>query len=97
MRDGRPCSRRAARAALDRCPTPFAVDVVPLDEADARAVGELLGATGESDVADAHVAVLAARGDDVLPSDPEDMRRLLSARGMAVRVVAIQTAASTRA
>lgn len=65
------------------------VDVRPLDEEDARAVGELLGATGASDVTDGHVAVLAAHGDEVLTSDPDDLRRLLAARGVGVRVVSI--------
>lgn len=65
------------------------IDVLPLDEAHARRAGELLGVTGTSDVVDAHVAVLAGRGDEVLTSDPEDMRRLLSARGIGARVVGV--------
>jgi hypothetical protein len=65
------------------------VDVLPLDEVDARALGALLGATGTSDVVDGHVAVLAAAGDEVLTSDPDDMQRLLAARGVGVRVIGI--------
>jgi len=37
-----------------------AVRVVPLDEGTARKIGLLLGASGQSDVTDAHVAYLAA-------------------------------------
>lgn len=65
------------------------VDVLPLDEVDARALGALLGATGTSDVVDGQVAVLAAAGDEVLTSDPDDMQRLLAARGVGVRVIGI--------
>ena len=65
------------------------IDILPLDEAHARRAGELLGVTGRSDVVDAHLAVLARRGDEVLASDPEDMRRLLAARRIGVRVVGV--------
>ena len=65
------------------------VDVLPLDEVDARALGALLGATGTSDVVDGHVAVLAAAGDEVLTSDPDDLQRLLAARGVGARVIGI--------
>jgi hypothetical protein len=57
------------------------IDVLSLDGDGARRVGELLGATGTTDVVDAHVAVLARPGDHVLTSDPVDMARLLHARG----------------
>jgi predicted nucleic acid-binding protein len=65
------------------------IDVLPLDEAHARRAGELLGVTGTSDVVDAHMAVLARRGDEVLTSDPEDLRRLLFERRIGVRVVGV--------
>ena len=57
------------------------IDVLPLGADDARRVGELLGATGTTDVVDAHVALLAEPGDRILTSDPKDMDRLLEARG----------------
>lgn len=57
------------------------IDIVSLDADGARRVGELLGATGTTDVVDAHVAVLAQPADRVLTSDPGDMARLLEARG----------------
>jgi len=47
-----------------------------------RAVGELCGRTRTTDICDAHVAIIAARGGGVLyTSDPQDMRRLLAAYG----------------
>ena len=57
------------------------IHVLPLGADDARRVGELLGATGTTDVVDAHVAILAESGDRILTSDPKDMDRLLEARG----------------
>ena len=48
----------------------------------ARAIGELCGRTRTSDICDAHVALVAATGGDVLyTSDPADMLRLISAIG----------------
>jgi predicted nucleic acid-binding protein len=64
------------------------IDVLPLDRSDARTVGELLGATGTTDVVDAHLAVLAEPGDRILTSDPGDMERLLRERG--VRALAVR-------
>jgi len=79
-RDG---SRQAnLAAALD------GIDVLPLRTDDGSRIGELLGATGTTDVVDAHIAVLAEPADQVLTSDPKDMRRLLEARG--VRALAVR-------
>lgn len=64
-------------------------DALPLDEEGARRVGELLRATGTTDIVDAHVAVLAEAADRVLTSDPEDMDRLLQARGSGAVVVRV--------
>ena len=50
---------------------------VALDRVDASFVGQLLGATGTTDIADAHVVVCARRaGQAVVTSDPDDLRRL---------------------
>ncbi|MDE0669890.1 MAG: PIN domain-containing protein [bacterium] len=68
--------RRQARLArlLRR---PF-VEVVALDDDDARRVGLLLAASGTADVVDAHVAVCAVRrAVPVLTSDPDDLARLV--------------------
>jgi hypothetical protein len=65
------------------------IDVLPLDGEHARRVGELLGATGTTDVVDAHVAVLAEPADRVLTSDPADMDRLLEARRVLAAAVGV--------
>jgi PIN domain nuclease of toxin-antitoxin system len=64
-------------------------DTVPLDSATAKRIGLLLRQTGSTDVVDAHVAWLADEGDQVLTSDPLDIGRLLSARGVRAAVVGI--------
>ena len=53
------------------------VEIIPLDEQLTRACGELCGATNSSDIIDASVVILAReRGDRILTSDPQDLRRL---------------------
>ena len=51
-----------------------------------RAVGEICGTTGSSDVVDAHLALLAHDPDTVLTSDVEDLRKLLRAAGCLAQV-----------
>ena len=63
------------------------IDVRALAPSDDRRTGELLGAAHANDVVDGHVALLATEGDDVLTSDPADLRRLLAARGVDARIV----------
>lgn len=67
--------RRQTRiAAFLRMPN---VDVVPLDDEEARRVGLLLAAAKATDTVDGHVALCALRGSHVvLTSDPQDIRRL---------------------
>jgi len=66
--------RQARLARFLRSPR---VTTSPLDERDARAVGELLAVSGTSDVVDAHVALCAVRGSaTVFTSDPDDLARL---------------------
>ena len=75
--------RHVRLARLIRQPT---TEVVPLDRVDATHVGRLLAASGTADIADAHVVVCARRaGQQVLTSDPDDLRRL----DPDVRVVAV--------
>jgi hypothetical protein len=62
------------------------VGIEPLGKDDGKRVGELLGRAGSADVADAHVALLAASGDMVLTSDPGGIRALLQACGVLARV-----------
>jgi hypothetical protein len=52
-------------------------EVVPLDGAQAQAVGALLARTGASDITDAHVVICAQAADyTVITSDPLDLKRL---------------------
>jgi hypothetical protein len=63
-----------------------AVEVEVLDDARARAAGQLCGVTGTSDVVDASVVLCARRrGHGVLTSDPGDMKRL----DATIRIVAV--------
>jgi len=53
------------------------VDIEPLDDARARAAGQLCGVAGTDDLVDASVVLCARRhGDRVFTSDVGDLRRL---------------------
>jgi hypothetical protein len=55
-------------------------EIEPFSDAHARAVGELLGDAGGSDLVDPAVVLSAARrGDAIVTSDPDDIERLLAA------------------
>jgi hypothetical protein len=70
-RDGRRQARLARLLGASN------VEVEPLDEERARRAGQLCGATGTSDVIDASVVLCArARGQRILTSDVDDIRRL---------------------
>ncbi len=56
------------------------VDVAALDLVAAKRIGPLLGTTATSDAVDGHLAQLVEPGDQLLTSDPQDMRRLLGDR-----------------
>lgn len=64
-------------------------DVVPVDEVLGRRAGMLLAVTGGSDAVDAAVVGLAADGDDILTSDPGDLRALAEAAGVHVELIAV--------
>ena len=49
----------------------------------------LLGATGAADVVDAALVMLAADGDMIYTSDPEDIARLAAERDLHVEVVRV--------
>ena len=54
----------------------------------ARSVGKLCGRARTTDICDAHVAIVAAtRGDVLYPSDPVDLRRLISVHGKRMPIV----------
>jgi len=55
----------------------------------ARQIGELLGATGTSDVVDGHVALLCREGDTVHTSDVDDIDHLLRYRKVRAEVTRV--------
>lgn len=79
-RDGR--GRQASLARFLR-----AVDVRTLADGDGRSAGALLGRSGTSDPIDATVVLMAAPGDRILTSDPEDIRHLADAAGKAIVII----------
>jgi hypothetical protein len=60
-----------------------------LDEALGRACGELLAASGHSDVIDAGGALLAADGDEIVTSDPGDLTALAEVSGRHVELIQV--------
>lgn len=78
-RDGR------KQAALARILS--AVGTRALAPGDDKRTGELLAAAKQNDVIDAHLALLVEDGNRVLTSDPEDLERLLDARGITAELV----------
>jgi hypothetical protein len=70
-RDGRRQANLARLLASDTC------QVIPLDDREGRAAGQLCGVAGTSDVIDASVILCArARRQRIATSDPDDLRRL---------------------
>lgn len=65
------------------------VRIEPLDDALGRRAGVLLGRARMTDVIDAAVVLLAADGDMILTSDPEDLRVLAIAAGIDVDIVQV--------
>ena len=65
------------------------LQVIALDDALGRRAGLLLARTRTADVIDAALALLARDGDQLLTSDPRDLRRLVRATGAHVDVVEV--------
>jgi hypothetical protein len=63
------------------------IDVRPLDEHLGRAAGELIAATGTSDVVDAALVLLASDGDEIVTLDRDDIETLVSATDRHVELV----------
>ena len=76
---------RARQVTLERVLA--GIDVQPLDSEAARRVGHLLASSRTSDVVDAALALLAAPGDEVMTSDPKDLRTLLPRRSIKITSV----------
>jgi hypothetical protein len=64
-------------------------DVAPIDNRLGRRAGMLLARSGQSDAIDATVVCLAADGDDILTSDPGDLRALAQAAEIHVELVPV--------
>jgi hypothetical protein len=65
------------------------VEVAPVDDGLGRRAGMLLARTGHADAIDAAVVCLAADGDDILTSDPGDLRVLAEAAGVHVELIPV--------
>ncbi len=76
---------RARQVTLERVLA--GVDEQPLDSEAARRVGQLLASSRTSDVVDAALALLAFPGDELLTSDPADLRALLPKRSVKITSV----------
>jgi hypothetical protein len=66
-----------------------ATQVDPIDDTMGRRAGTLLAASGSSDVIDAAVALLATDGDDILTSDPSDLKTLVETAGLHVELIPV--------
>ena len=66
-----------------------ALNVFPLDEALGRRAGALLARARRSDVVDAAVVLLAADGDSILTSDPDDLEPLAFAAGLQIDIIPV--------
>jgi hypothetical protein len=64
-----------------------AVDAKAVDDHLGRQAGVLLGQAGVTDAVDASVVAVAATGDRLLTSDPDDMRPLVAVSGRSIIVV----------
>jgi hypothetical protein len=64
-------------------------DITPISDQLGRRAGMLLARSGQSDAIDASVVCLAADGDDILTSDPGDLRALAEAAGIYIDLIPI--------
>jgi hypothetical protein len=65
------------------------VEVFPIDDRLGRRAGILLARVDHCDAIDAAVICLAADGDDILTSDPDDLRTLAEAAGTHVELIPV--------
>ena len=66
-----------------------ALDTVALDVALGRRAGLLLGKARTDDVIDAALVLLAADGDSLITSDPDDLEPLAHAAGLHVDIIPV--------
>ena len=65
------------------------VDITAVDDGLGRRAGVLLARSGLGDAIDAAVVCLAGDGDDILTSDPGDLRALAQAAGVHVELIPV--------
>jgi hypothetical protein len=65
------------------------LEVTPLDDQLGRRAGMLLARSGGSDAIGAAVICIARDGDDILSSDPVDLRGLAQAAGVHVELIPV--------
>ncbi|MBI2965652.1 MAG: hypothetical protein HYY34_05570 [Chloroflexi bacterium] len=65
------------------------VDIKPLDETLGKRAGVLLGQGGGMDAIDAALVCLASDGDELLTSDPADLRDLAQAAGVHIDLIPV--------
>jgi hypothetical protein len=65
------------------------IGVRALAPGDDTRIGELLAITGTDDVIDGHVVLLADDKDRIVTSDPDDLARLIEARGVDAEVITV--------
>jgi hypothetical protein len=65
------------------------VDVEALDLSLGKRAGVLLGRSGGADAIDAAIVCVAGDGDEILTSDPDDLRPLAEAAGLHVELVPV--------
>jgi hypothetical protein len=65
------------------------VDVKPVDEQVAKKAGLLLATSRTDDAIDAVLICLAVDGDEILTSDPEDLKRLAVVAGLHIDLVPV--------
>ena len=66
-----------------------AIEISPLDEALGRRAGVLLARARKADVVDGAVVLLAADGDSILTSDPDDLEPLAIAAGLHIDIIPV--------
>jgi hypothetical protein len=65
------------------------VDVKCLDDRLGKRAGVLLGRSGSADAIDSALVCLAVDGDDILTSDPTDLRGLAEAAGVHIELIPV--------
>ena len=65
------------------------VDIAALEDITSKRLGELLRDSRTDDLVDAHVALLARSGDQVLTSDEPDIKALLRTRRVKATIIRV--------